>query len=313
MKRLLIILSTVATLVQAEPATQSTPPPQPLTAAVLDFQVSGPEFERKGAEAAVLLNASLSAAPNLILVERQELEKVLGEQELGLSGNVTPDTAAKVGSLTGAKVLITGRIFGVGNKFIIVAKIIGTETSRVYGETATFNDPGALDAAIKELTAKILAVLDKRGDTLVAKIEDPSARIDRLKKLVAGKNLPSVTVQITEQHINRVVIDPAAQTEMKLILQQIGFEVIDPASSNKQSDVVITGEAFSELAGRRGNLISCRARVEIKAANPATGKLLLADRQTDVAVDLAENVAGKTALENAALKLLDRIIPAVVK
>lgn len=42
---------------------------------------------------------------------------------------------------------------------------------------------------------------------------------------------------------------------------------------------------------------------------PVTGKLLLADRQSDVAVDLAENVAGKRALENASLKLLDRIVP----
>jgi hypothetical protein len=99
---------------------------------------------------------------------------------------------------------------------------------------------------------------------------------------------------------------------MKLMLQQLGFEVIDPANSTKQPDVAITGEAFSELAGRRGNLVSCRSRVEVKVTQPATGKLLLADRQTDVAVDLAENIAGKSALENGARKLMDRIIPATV-
>ena len=45
------------------------------------------------------------------MVERAELEKILGEQELGLSGTVSADTAAKVGNLTGAKVLVTGRVF----------------------------------------------------------------------------------------------------------------------------------------------------------------------------------------------------------
>jgi len=50
---------------------------------VLDFQTSGDSLEDKGAEVATLLNADLSAAPELYLVERQELEKLLGEQELG--------------------------------------------------------------------------------------------------------------------------------------------------------------------------------------------------------------------------------------
>ncbi len=303
MKRLLILLFALAALAPARAA-------EPLTAAVLDFQTSGPGFDKKGAEAAVLLNAKLSSDPNLILVERQELDKVFGEQELGLSGNVTPETAAKVGQLTGAKVIITGRIFGADNKYYAVAKIIGTETSRVYGETALFSSLDALDGAMDQLAPKILSTIDKRADTLVAKVEDPAARIERLKKLVAGKTLPSVSVQIAEQHLSRAVADPAAQTEIKFILQQLGFEVVD-ASSGKPSDVVISGEAFSEMAGRRGNLVSCRARVELKITRPATGSLLLADRQTGVAVDLAENMAGKSALQNAAAKLIDRIVPAI--
>jgi hypothetical protein len=191
----------------------------------------------------------------------------------------------------------------------LVAKIMSTETSRVYGETVIFDDLGALDKAASELASKIQSAIGKRAATLVAKVEEPAARLERLKKLIQGKKLPSVSVSITEQHLNRVTVDPATQTEIKLVLQQLGFEVIDPETSQKQADVTISGEAFSELAARRGNLVSCRSRVEIKAARPAAGKLLLADRQTDVAVDLAENVAGKAALQNATLKLIDRLVP----
>jgi hypothetical protein len=310
MKRFITTLFAVASVAVA--TAEPTPQP-PLTAAVLDFQVSGRDFEKKGSEAAILLNAKLSAAPSLILVERQEIDKILGEQELGLSGNVTPDTAAKIGQLTGAKVIVTGRVFGTDNKYYVVAKIIGTETSRVYGETVTFASPDALDGAVNELAPKILAIIEKHGDALLAKVEDPEARLERLKKLVQGVKLPSVSIQITEQHINHAVIDPAAQTEMMLVLKQAGFEVIDPATSRKQADVAVSGEAFSEMAGRHGNLISCRSRVEIKVTQTADGKLLLADRQTDVASDIAESVAGKTSLQDAALKLLDRIVPVLVK
>ena len=128
----------------------------PLTAAVFNFQTTGESLSGKGAEAGLLLNARLSsAAPEVILVERQELDKVLGEQELGLAGTIQPDTAAKVGALTGAQVLVTGRLFDTGGKFYLVAKIIGTETSRVYGESVTFSDLAAMDKAVDELAPKI--------------------------------------------------------------------------------------------------------------------------------------------------------------
>jgi len=292
---------------------QEPPKQQPLTAAILDFQVANKEFEKIGAEFALLLNAQLSSAPNVILVERQELDKILGEQELSLSGNVTPDTAAKIGRLTGAKTLITGRVFGGDGKFYAVAKIMSTETGRVFAETAIFKNIGDLNEPAADLAPKIAAVLEKQADALVAKAEPPAVRINRFKKLLEGKTLPSVAVKITEQHIGpQRAIDPAVQTEIALVLQKLGFEVIDPAAPAKKPDVTISGEAFSEMAARRANLVSCRSRVEIKVVRAATNKLLLIDRQTDVAVDIAENVAGKNALENAARKLIDRIVPALV-
>jgi hypothetical protein len=281
---------------------------EPLTAAVLDFQTSGEKLDKKGAQTAILLNAMLSAAPNLILVEREELAKIFGEQELGLSGTVNSETAAKVGALTGAKILITGRLFDVGEKYFLVAKIMSTETSRVYGETATFSDLSALDKAVAELAQKVQVVVEKHGPNLVAKVETPEERLARLKKFVEGKKLPSVTVKVTEQHLSRALIDPAVETEFRLILQQLGFTVLDQADTTQEPDVRITGEAFSEFGARRGNLVSAIARVEIKAVRK-DGSLIGVDRQRGVAVDLAENVAAKEALKNAALKLLDRLVP----
>src|SRR5687768_17159721 len=105
-----------------------------LTVAVFDFESKDETVRDLGSKVATLVNVTLSTSENIITVERAELEKALGEQELGLSGTVSADTASKVGHLTGAKVLITGRIFNVDKERMIVAKIIGTETSRVFGE-----------------------------------------------------------------------------------------------------------------------------------------------------------------------------------
>ena len=116
-------------------AEATAPAPAPvLTVAVFDFESKDEATKDLGPKVASLISAQLSANPNLITVEREDLEKALGEQELGLSGTVDPSTAAKVGHLTGAKVLVTGRVFNAGDETMIVAKVIGTETSRVYGE-----------------------------------------------------------------------------------------------------------------------------------------------------------------------------------
>jgi hypothetical protein len=52
--------------------------------------------------------------------------------------------------------------------------------------------------------------------------------------------------------------------------------------------------------------------VELKVHN-AKGDLLAVDRQTSVAVDLAEQTAAKTALQNAASDLAERLIPKLVR
>jgi|ERR1022692_4128865 hypothetical protein len=287
-------------------------PPQPLPVAVFDFESKDENVSGLGAKVATLVNANLSAEPDLILVERAELEKVLGEQELGLSGIVTTESAAKVGNLTGAKVLVTGRVFKTDTELFIVAKIIGTETSRVYGELVK----GGVDASISDLSenlAKKIAVdVAQKGDTLVAKVQTHEDMIAKIKKELGDKRRPVVAVKIAEQHFGQAVIDPAAQTELSLILQQCGFPLADDHSTNRPA-IEITGEAFSEFGMRKGNLQSCRARIEIKARDVATGNIISVDRQTSLAVDIAEHVAAKTALQNGADELAERLIPKLVQ
>ena len=101
--------------------------------AVLPFAERGVNVRQYGEQVADILFAELSRAPGLQLVERTELEKARQELELGLSGAVDPGTAAQVGRLTGAKLLISGSVLQSGETLYLVAKVIGTETGRVVG------------------------------------------------------------------------------------------------------------------------------------------------------------------------------------
>ena len=285
--------------------------PPPLTLAVFDFDARDPGVSDLGPKISTLLNATLSAEPNLVTVERAELAKALGEQELSLSGTVSPESAAKVGHLTGAKVLVTGRVFLVDQERVIVAKVIGAETSRVFGEISRAPATGSLTAQLAELGAKIAATVRTRGDSLVARVLPRAERVERLRAALKEAKLPAVSVRIPEQHFGQPVRDPAAQTELLAILQQCGFPIVDETSKRK-ADIEITGEAFSAVGLRKGNLITCKARVEIKANGVNPPRLITVERQTSVAVDITEPTAAKFALENAAVDLAERLVPRLI-
>ena len=282
--------------------------PAPLTLAVFDFDAKDSGVANLGSQVSTLINVALSVEPNLITVERAELAKVLGEQELGLSGTVSADTAAKVGNLTGAKVLVTGRVFKVDRDTVLVAKIISSETSRVYGEMV--KGTGSATDLASELAAKIAKTVGSKRDTLVAKVETREERLAKLKAQLKDGKRPSVFVKISERHYGAWVNDPAAETEFMNLLKETGFTVVDAES---KADVVITGEAFSAFGGRKGNLFICKARVEAKAVTLKSGEALAVDRETNVAVDVAEQTAGKTALQHAAEILAARVLPKLLK
>jgi hypothetical protein len=283
----------------------------PLTVAILDFESRDEPLRDAGAQATTLINAALSTEADLILVERAELQKILGEQELGLSGNVSSDTAAKVGQLTGAKVLVTGRVFKADKELVMVAKIIGTETSRVYGEMVKAVGKPVTDLST-ELAQKIAKTIIDRADTLVAKVRTREDRIQAIKQALKKDRLPAVSVKLPERHFGGPTFDPAAETELGKILTECGFTLVDDKSARK-ADLEFTGEAFSEFGVRRGNLVSCKARVELKVRDVGTGQILFVDRQTTVAVDLSEQVAAKTALQEASGALAERLLSKVVK
>lgn len=293
-------------LLAALPALADEAPP--LTVAVLPFEASDEQLAGKATEASTLLATQLSTKPELWLLERADIEKILGEQTMKLSGLTDPASALHVGKLLGAKVLVGGRIIRSGNTAILVAKVMSTETSRVFGETTTANSLEALQQPAFELADKVASLLSKQNSSFRIPVVTREERIARLKKTLEGRNLPSVLVTIPEQDFGRSSVDPAVETEFKKSLLDLGFEIIDPQSA-KTPDVVIKGEAFSESAARRGQLVSARARAEIQATRSKDNQVLAVDRETTSAVDTAPATAGKSALQEAGLILLERTAP----
>jgi len=292
-----------------------------LTVAVLDFAANTPGEPELGKQIGEALTVMLSGEPGFKLVDRVALSRALQEHELNLSGVVETEQAIKVGKLVGARILVVGKAFAMGKKMFITAKMIGTETSLVDGVIVKGELGDDIGEMVVQLAEKLAGRLREVGPKLVAQEDAGRDPLPALQAQLAKLNKPVVAVIILEEHLGRPrrVPDPAAETEVKLLLRKCGFtvkdveqnELADFARSLRRHqgqpwprglagvDLVIAGEGYSEFAARIGNLVSCGARVEVNVISRAKGEILLADRTTQRGVDLSENIAGKNALQKA--------------
>lgn len=281
--------------------------------ALFDFEENGTAVKGYGKKVTDLLFASLIARGDIYLVERADIQKVLAEAELTSSGMISPDQAPRIGQLTGVKLFITGSVMEVGNSVVIVAKIVSTETSRVVGDSVKGNSGDGLDVLVNSLADKIAELLRQKSADMVATPQSQENLAAQLGVRLHGKTKPPLLVAFTERHVGQQTVDPAAQTEFILVCREAGFDVYGPDKDTaKIARVVIDGEAFSEFAVRIGNLVSVKARVEVYARDPISNKIIAVDRQVSIAVDLAEQIAAKKALEDAAAQIALRMLPKLV-
>ncbi len=125
MKKLVMVLITLAVI--AAPALAGGKK----RIAVMDFedkaggQHSG--WHNPGRGMADMLVTALVKSGKYSVIEREKLEKIMKEQQLGASGVVTAQTAAKIGQLLGIQYIVTGSIseFGIKDSKLGVGNLGG--------------------------------------------------------------------------------------------------------------------------------------------------------------------------------------------
>ena len=289
-----------------------------ITVAVLDFDASGAPVlgPNGGVMAGELLAAALSARDGVQLVERAALRRALEEQTLGLAGVVDPATAARVRRLVGAQVLVTGRVFSVGNHLVVSARAVGTETGHVeavVAEGRPGDDLRALSGGVADRIARLLA---ERGEALVAGRERArvAAAGSDLARELAGAALPRVSIRVRETVLNVEESHSVAADELIAFLIAAGIEVRQAGEQGvsveldeylakpmapAEADVVILGKAAGQFGLRTGDLVSAKARVKLTAVDTATRRVLAVTETEAKEIDVAPREAAVQAIASA--------------
>jgi len=102
------------------------------TLAVFPFEADE-RLSRKRVNFAVseLISHYILKQKSLQLIERAQLSEVLKEQRLGLSGAIDSKTAAVVGQLLGARLLVLGNVVKLGDYYQITVKLVDVQTAQL--------------------------------------------------------------------------------------------------------------------------------------------------------------------------------------
>lgn len=152
--------------------------------AVLDFQLQGEDFPSKdmGKIVAEWLITGLVETGRFDVIERRLLEKVLEEQQLGVTGAIDPDSAAQLGKILGVRTIVAGTLTSLEGTDEINARLINVDTaSIVAAERVRSRSTEQLRDLVGQITDRIALAFPLEG--YIVQRTDKKVTLDLGKQL----------------------------------------------------------------------------------------------------------------------------------
>jgi tetratricopeptide (TPR) repeat protein len=140
MKKTLLIITALMVVVLSVSSAQTA-------IAVLDFEGNGVSDAEVSALTDRLRN-ELTATGEYTVVERDQMEEIIGEQGFQQTGLTSDESIVEVGKLIGVEQMIAGSISKVGDVFSVSARIVNVETGEVL-KAVSYDHGGKLSDLLK--------------------------------------------------------------------------------------------------------------------------------------------------------------------
>jgi curli biogenesis system outer membrane secretion channel CsgG len=202
--------------------------------------------DRLGDAAADVFVTALLESGKFSMIERQKVDEVLLEQDLGATGRITPQTAAKIGKMLGADLLLTGSVSefsirrtggGIGRisvgvttgKVTLQARLVNTTTGEILVAAEESNSKNLVGARIKSINFKQTFDYGLAHDVMHPAVDKAVVKIVAQAQNISG---PSHTGRVIKVEGDKVWINLGAESGAKVgdsftVVRQ-GEELIDP-------------------------------------------------------------------------------------
>jgi len=156
-----------------------------------------------GSELQDMLAAELSSIGAFQVLERKEIDAVLGEQDLGASGRIDSQTKAKMGKIKGARYLVAGTVSafeeqtsGSGGGVSVMGFSVGGKSDKAYMAV----DLKVIDTTTGEIVdaRTVEASSSSSGLALGASIGFVSGNLGKYEKTPTGKAIRACIMEIAE-------------------------------------------------------------------------------------------------------------------
>ena len=256
--------SEVLILAQAGPAEPSYPvytgPKKRIAVTKFENKVTGVYGNwRLGDGFAEMLTTELMRTGQFVVVERQALQDVLGEQELGQSGTVRKETAAKVGQVLGAQIIIRGVVSeftlnesGTGGGLGIAGFRVGGRSSNAHVAVdirlvdTTTGQVLQSHSAIGKAESSGVSVGVSRGDvdfgaetfrnTPLGQATREAIQ-DAVRFIIANMEAVPFSAKVVKVEGNKVYINAGSQmniqTGLRFFAYSVGEDIVDPDTGLK--------------------------------------------------------------------------------
>jgi curli biogenesis system outer membrane secretion channel CsgG len=260
--------------------------------AVVDFENKSTWHwwgNRLGEAAADVFVTDLMETGKFSLIEREKIGAILAEQNLGASGRVTSQTAAKIGKLLGADLILTGSVsqFSVSStgggisrirvgvttgKVTLQARMVNTTTGEIIVAAEADNKKKLVDARYKGVNFKQKFDRGMAHEIMHPAVEKMVAKIVEKTQGIAGTSGPS-------SHSGRVIKIEGAKVWINLGAGS-GIKVGDEYGVYRKGEELIdpdTGLSLGAEETKVGKIVVTEVKGKYSIATVKEGSVLAKD------------------------------------
>jgi hypothetical protein len=268
--------------------------------AIVPFESDESQLSEVSSKFDALFRGFISARAEFISVDRESVAGALEAGDVTNRSALDHNQVERLLKMTGARILVTGRIYSLRNEVVLVARVEDTEEYNVFGETQRIVKGQSPAMAAERLSEAVSRVVSEH-QAAFREIPEQDL-IEAVHLELQGKKLPAVAIAVEDNHVSEL---------LQGYFEKAGFGIAGQHQAGPK--IVISGEFYVDRGFRKGDLISKKGRISVRANRSGSGAVFYSEEQTEVATAPTREQAGELVMRRAALKVFSRIAPEIAK